>query len=208
MIKMLYASLIYCFALYYRDIICIDKTGTLTMNTAIMVNYFDSWGSSKEKVLSYAFLNAYFKTQQKYPLDNAIMAYVYTNGFRFQPSRWSKIDEIPFDFTRRRVSVILETRLNEKNNYFHDRVVVTKGALEDVIKVCSFIEHVDDGDIMAFSEEDCQRILNMAEELSADGLRILGVGVKSLGTVCSDLFLLLLHLSFVSFLSFHLMHSS
>ncbi|KAL3524859.1 hypothetical protein ACH5RR_013231 [Cinchona calisaya] len=167
------------------DIICIDKTGTLTKNIAIMINYFDSWGAPKEKVLRHAFFNAFFKTQQNNPLDDAIMAYVYTNGFKFQPSEWSKIDEIPFDFTRRRVSVILETRRNEKSksNYFHDRLVITKGALEEVIKVCSFIEHVDSGDIMAFSSEEYQRISNMAEELSGDGLRLLGVAVKRLGMV-------------------------
>nr|XP_027076103.1 uncharacterized protein LOC113699951 [Coffea arabica] len=164
------------------DIICIDKTGTLTKNTAIMINYFDSWGLQKEKVLRLAFLNAFFKTQQRYPLDDAIMAHVYTSGFRFQPSEWSKVDEIPFDFTRRRISVILETRMTENcvSNYFTDRIVITKGALEEVIKVCSFIEHVDSGDTLAFSAEAYQRILNMAEELSSQGLRLLAVAVKRL----------------------------
>ncbi|XP_027079415.2 uncharacterized protein [Coffea arabica] len=164
------------------DIICIDKTGTLTKNTAIMINYFDSWGLQKEKVLRLAFLNAFFKTQQRYPLDDAIMAHVYTSGFRFQPSEWSKVDEIPFDFTRRRISVILETRMTENcvSNYFTDRIVITKGALEEVIKVCSFIEHVDSGDTLAFSTEAYQRILNMAEELSSQGLRLLAVAVKRL----------------------------
>ena len=82
------------------------------MNHAIIVNHLDSWGSPQEKVLRFAFLNSYFKTDQKYPLDDAILAYVFTNRYRFQPSKWSKIDEIPFDFIRRRVSVILETESN------------------------------------------------------------------------------------------------
>ncbi|KAL6959438.1 hypothetical protein U1Q18_039590 [Sarracenia purpurea var. burkii] len=164
------------------DILCIDKTGTLTMNSAMMVNHFDSWGLPKEKVLCFGFLNSYFKTEQKYPLDDAILAYVYTNGYRFQPSKWVKIDEIPFDFTRRRVSVILETELiaEDKNGPFFDRIVITKGALEEVIKICSFIEQVDKGEIAIFSEEDHQRILNMGEELSNDGLRVLGVAMKRL----------------------------
>lgn len=74
-----------------------------------------------------------------------IMAYVYANGFRFQPSGWSQIDEIPFDFTRRRFPVILEPRTSNiyEFTYFIGRVVMTKGALEEVIKVCSFVEHVD-----------------------------------------------------------------
>ena len=166
------------------------------MNSAMMVNHFDRWGSPKEKVLCFGFLNSYFKTEQKYPLDDAILAYVYTNGYRFQPSKWTKIDEIPFDFTRRRVSVILETELKaqDKSSPFLNRIVITKGALVDVIKICSFVEHIDRGEIATLSLEDHQRILNMEEELSNDGLRVIGVAMKSLDTVRSissyDLYLL------------------
>ncbi|XAR73449.1 Magnesium-importing ATPase [Bertholletia excelsa] len=159
------------------DILCIDKTGTLTMNCAMMVNHFDSWGLPKEEVLHFGFLNAYFKTEQKYPLDDAILAYVYTNGYRFQPSKWTKIDEIPFDFARRRVSVILEREWTKKEK---TRIVITKGALEEVLKACSFVEHVDTGEITTFSTEDQIRILNMEEELSNDGLRVIGVAMKRL----------------------------
>ncbi|GKV23479.1 hypothetical protein SLEP1_g33195 [Rubroshorea leprosula] len=162
------------------DILCIDKTGTLTMNRAVMVSHLDAWGSTREKVLHFAFLNSYFKTDQKYPLDDAILAYVYTNGYRFQPSRWRKIDEIPFDFMRRRVTVVLEKQSNADNRQLLDRVMVTKGALEEVIKVCSFVEHFDRGEITTFSTEDNQRILNVVEELSNEGLRVIGVAMKSL----------------------------
>ncbi|KAG2720149.1 hypothetical protein I3843_02G016300 [Carya illinoinensis] len=164
------------------DILCIDKTGTLTMNRAIMVNHLDSRGSSKEKVLQFAFLNSYFKTDQKYPLDDAILAYVYTNGYRLQPSKWRKIDEIPFDFIRRRVSVILETDSHAEygNLQLCERFMVTKGALEEVMKVCSFIEHIDKGEITNLSPEDYQRILSMAEEISNEGLRTIGVAIKRL----------------------------
>ncbi|XP_058184926.1 uncharacterized protein LOC131302372 [Rhododendron vialii] len=166
------------------DILCMDKTGTLTMNSAMMVNHLDSWGSTKEKVLCFGFLNSYFKTEQKYPLDDAILAYVFTNGYRFEPSKWTKVDEIPFDFTRRRVSVVLETDLNvkHKSNHTLNRILITKGALEEVLRVCSCIEHVDRGEIANFSEEDHQRILNMGEDLSNDGLRVLGVAIKRLET--------------------------
>lgn len=169
------------------------------MNRAIMVNHLDSWGLPKEKVLRFAFLNAYFKTEQKYPLDDAILAYVYTNGYRFQPSKWKKIDEIPFDFTRRRVSVILETELNPKEDSYQslERFVVTKGALEEIINLCCFIDHIDQDAITTFSLEDQQRILNMGEELSYEGLRVIGVAVKRLQRVC-DLF----QLSYFLFLFF------
>ncbi|XP_024181306.1 magnesium-transporting ATPase, P-type 1 isoform X3 [Rosa chinensis] len=162
------------------DILCIDKTGTLTMNRAIMVNYLDSWGLDKEKVLQFAFLNSYFKTDQKYPLDDAILAHVYTNGFRFQPSKWKKLDEIPFDFIRRRVSIIME-REEDTDPHSFVRVMVTKGALEEVMKVCSCMENVDSGTISPLSPEQYQRIINMTEEISNEGLRVIGVATKKLG---------------------------
>lgn len=74
--------------------------------------------------------------------------------------------------------------------YFSGRVVISKGALEEVIKVCSFVKHVDGTEMMALSLEDYERILKMAEELSSDGLRLLGVAIKRLETVCSDLSLI------------------
>lgn len=160
-----------------------DKTGTLTMNQAIMVNHLDSWGCTKEKVLRFAFLNSYFKTDQKYPLDDAILAYVYTNGYRFQPSKWRKIDEIPFDFIRRRVSVILEVETEDRNHRFFEQFVVTKGALEEVIKICSFVENIDRNGISIFSLEDYQRILSIGEDISNEGLRVIGVATKRLKTV-------------------------
>lgn len=174
------------FPFSHRDILCIDKTGTLTMNRAIVVSHLNSWGSAKEKVLRFAFLNSYFKTDQKYPLDDAILAFVYTNGYKFQPSKWNKIDEIPFDFVRRKVSVILETESHAKgrnNRQVFDRFMVTKGALVEVLKVCSFVEHVDGDTVIELSSEIYQRILNMSEDLSNQGLRVIGVAIKRLEKV-------------------------
>ncbi|PKI46770.1 hypothetical protein CRG98_032842 [Punica granatum] len=164
------------------DILCIDKTGTLTMNQAIMVDHLDSWGTQREEVLRFAFLNSYFKMEQKYPLDDAILAHVYTNGFRFQPSKWAKVNEIPFDFIRRRVSVIIETEsaATGRNKKSLERFMVTKGALEEVLKVCSYIDSFDNGGIIPFSFEECQRILNLSEEISNEGLRIIGVAIKKI----------------------------
>lgn len=151
------------------------------MNHAILVNHLDCRGIAQEKVLRYAFLNSYFKTDQKYPLDDAILAHVYSNGFRFQPSKWKKIDEIPFDFIRRRVSVILETE--DSHSQFFDRVMVTKGALLEVMRVCSFIENFDKDEISTFSSNDYQRILNLSEELSNEGLRVIAVAIRKLEMV-------------------------
>jgi len=152
------------------------------MNHAIMVNHLDYSGLPQEKVLRFAFLNSYFKTDQKYPLDDAILAFVYSNGFRFQPSKWRKIDEIPFDFIRRRVSVIMETE--DRHSQFFGRFMVTKGALLEVLKVCSFIENFDKDEICLFSSDDYQRILNLSEDISNEGLRIIGVAIRKLEMVC------------------------
>ena len=159
------------------------------MNRAVMVNHLDSWGLQKEKVLQFAFLNSYFKTDQKYPLDDAILAHVYTNGYKFQPSKWKKIDEIPFDFIRRRVAIIMEREAEDRSHHISDRIVVTKGALEEVIKVCSFIEDVDGETNITFSTEHYQRILNLTEEISNEGLRAIGVAIRRLETVRLDFFL-------------------
>ncbi|KAK1302146.1 ATPase 6, plasma membrane-type [Acorus calamus] len=164
------------------DILCIDKTGTLTMDSAVLVHHLDSYGLPKERVLQFAFLNSYFKTELKSSIDDAVLAYVYTSGYRFEASKWRKIDEVPFDFSRRRISVILETypKIYKENGAHPEmqRFVITKGALEDVIKICSYIEHIDTGTTLPISLEDHQRITHMGEELSNDGLRVLGVAIR------------------------------
>ncbi|KAK9110970.1 hypothetical protein Scep_018489 [Stephania cephalantha] len=173
------------------DILCIDKTGTLTTDNVIVTHHLDSWGQPKERVLQFAFLNSYFKSELKNPVDNAILVYVYSNGYKFKSSMWRKIEEIPFDFTRRRVSVILETDMNSNKRDGHsdktERLMVTKGALEEVLKVCSFVENVDTGASFPLSVGACQRIVQMGEELSHDGLRVIGVARKRLRMVdCRD----------------------
>ncbi|KAK9132442.1 hypothetical protein Scep_011970 [Stephania cephalantha] len=97
---------------------------------------------------------------------------------------WRKIKEIPFDFTRRRVSTIVETDTNSNKRDSHsdktERLMVTKGALEKVLKVCSFVENVDTGASFPLSVGACQRIVQMEEELSHDGLQVIGVARKIL----------------------------
>ncbi|XP_068637890.1 uncharacterized protein [Aristolochia californica] len=167
------------------DILCIDKTGTLTMDRVILIHHLDSYGKQQERVLQFAFLNSYFKTQLKNPIDDAILGYVYTSGYRFEPSKWRKIDEIPFDFTRRRVSVIIhqvQSTLNGKSGCYPDvdRFMITKGAVEEVLKVCSFVEDIDNGVNLIISQETCKRILHMGEELSDGGLHVLGLAIKKI----------------------------
>ncbi|URE07547.1 E1-E2 ATPase [Musa troglodytarum] len=170
------------------DILCIDKTGTLTTNRIIMVHHMDSWGFPNERVLRFAFLNSYFKTEANSPIDDAILAYAYTNGYRFQASKWRMIEEIPFDFVRRRMSVIIERDLDsiwdEQGSYFDTtKYVITKGALEEVLSISTLIEDVDKGVNLTLTPKDREVVLQKSEELSNDGLRVLGVAMKRANTI-------------------------
>ncbi|ERM95363.1 uncharacterized protein LOC18423282 [Amborella trichopoda] len=173
------------------DIICLDKTGTLTMDRVILFHHLDGWGVPREKILHFAFLNSYFKTEMKNPIDDAILAFVYTGGYKFQPLKWCNLDEIPFSFARRRMSVILETNGNSFAHIYNNdpvlRLIITKGALEEVVRICNYIEDVEKGLIVSISSDDCQRILQMGDALSNDGLRVLGVATRRLRMVKSTL---------------------
>ncbi|XP_057818304.2 uncharacterized protein LOC131031261 isoform X2 [Cryptomeria japonica] len=168
------------------DILCTDKTGTLTMDRLVVVHHLDCWGMSSDKILYFAFLNSYFQNGSTNPLDDAILAYSYTGGYRFQPTKWIKINEVPFDFSRRRTSVVLEEsnddQVSRKKHVSHmERIMVLKGAYQEVLEVCSFVQNDINKDIIEpLSSEDYQRLVNMAEELSNDGLRVIGVATRKL----------------------------
>lgn len=163
------------------------------MDRVIMVHHLDGWGFPNQQVLKFAFLNSFFQAELKGPIDDAILAYVYTRGYRFQSSMWKKVDEIPFDFTRRRTTVIAETcsdSIDEEN--FHDtRYIITKGALEEVLNICNSIEIIDGGSTPPLTLEDRTRILQMSTTLSNDGLRVLGVAIRKITKVCFQFFFLL-----------------
>jgi Mg2+-importing ATPase len=147
------------------NVLCTDKTGTLTENRIKLVLHVDVEGNDNTKVLLYSFLNSQFQTGLKSPLDNAILAHkeVETKGFQ-------KVDEVPFDFVRRRVSVVVERN--------RERIFIAKGAPEEIFKVCSYYELAD----LAFdvTEEVRKRIEQKYYDLSSDGFRVLGVAYKKI----------------------------
>ena len=147
------------------NILCTDKTGTLTENRISLVLHVDSNGNEDNKVLRYSFLNSFYQTGLKSPLDDAILVHKETEieGFR-------KIDEVPFDFARKRVSVVVE-----KEN---ERFFIAKGAPEEVLKVSTFCEV--GGLISDMSEELHKKIEQKYFDLSSEGLRVLGVAYKKL----------------------------
>jgi len=147
------------------NVLCTDKTGTLTENKIKLVLHVDMEGKDDEKVLLYSFLNSYHQTGLKSPLDEAILGYRDIDVKDYQ-----KIDEVPFDFIRRRVSVVVE---HEKQRYF-----IAKGAPEEIVKVCSYCEHGDT--ISDLTDEFRRKIEQKYYDLSSEGFRVLAVSYKKL----------------------------
>ncbi|MCJ7423494.1 magnesium-translocating P-type ATPase [Candidatus Bathyarchaeota archaeon] len=147
------------------NVLCTDKTGTLTENQIKLILHIDMQGNDDPKVLLYSFLNSHFQTGLKSPLDEAILKHEEIDVAKFQ-----KIDEVPFDFVRRRVSVVVEKG--------RQRFFIAKGAPEEILKVCSYYELEELASDL--SEGTRKRIEQKYHDLSAEGLRVLGVACKTL----------------------------
>jgi len=147
------------------DVLCTDKTGTLTENKITLVLHVNIEGKDDEKVLLYSFLNSSYQTGMKSPLDEAILRYrdIDVKGYE-------KIDEVPFDFVRKRVSVVVE--------HERERFLIAKGAPEEIIKVCSYCEVSDK--IFDSTSELQRNIEQRHYDLSSEGFRVLGVSYKKL----------------------------
>jgi len=147
------------------DVLCTDKTGTLTENRIKLVLHIDLNGDKSEKVLLYSYLNSYYQTGLKNPLDEAILKFT-----DLDVKDYKKIDEVPFDFVRRRLSIIVEHQ--------NQRFMITKGAPEEVVKICSFYEV---GEVVNdMTDEVRHRCEQKYVELSAEGYRVLAVAYKRL----------------------------
>lgn len=145
------------------DVLCTDKTGTLTENKIKLVRHIDINNKDDEKVLLYSYLNSYYETGIKSPLDEAVLEFKHLAVYKY-----SKVDEIPFDFTRKRLTVIVK---RENKN-----ILITKGAPEEVLKICTnFEEHKE---VKKLTSSDLKKINALYEKLSLDGLRVLCVSEK------------------------------
>jgi P-type Mg2+ transporter len=150
------------------NMLCTDKTGTLTEARIRLERHVDAWGRESQRVLTLAYLNSYFETGLKSPLDDAILRHeeIDTGG-------WRKIDEVPFDFERRRVSVLIERE--------RARLLVVKGAPEDILRLCTTYE-ADGPDVFRpLDDEAAQRIRGVFAALGREGFRVLGIAWRPEG---------------------------
>ena len=150
------------------DVLCTDKTGTLTMDRVILEKFCNVLQQDDEKVLLDAYLLSYFQTGLRNVLDRAVLAHREAHT-KLSLDEYLKVDEIPFDFVRRMMSVCVET-LN------HDRLFLTKGAPEAVFAQCTHFEL--DGEIFPMEPILVGDLIEQYQELSADGFRVLAVAYK------------------------------
>ncbi len=150
------------------NILCTDKTGTLTEDKIVLEKYLDVKGNEDIRILKYAFLNSYFQTGLKGSIDEAIIARAYKNELQKIIENYKKIDEIPFDFVRRRLSVVV----NENDK----KLIITKGAVEEILNICSNMDY--QGEISNITKEAKENILKISKDMNKEGLRVIAVAQK------------------------------
>lgn len=156
------------------DILCTDKTGTITQDKVVLIRHVDLNGSDSKRVLEHAYLNSLFQTGLKNLLDRAIINRANEFGIRDKAKKWWKIDEIPFDFVRRRMSVFLK---DESNSH----VLFCKGAVEEMLDICSSVE--SGPNIITLTEDLRIKLKQLRDQLNSDGLRVIAVGYKPMPNI-------------------------
>lgn len=153
------------------DILCTDKTGTLTQDKIILEQHVDIDGTDAPKVVEYAYLNSYFQTGLKNLLDVAILSYVDVHE-KIEPDKhFQKIDEVPFDFERRRMSVIVQQGDGS-------RLLICKGAAEEILSICTHAEHA--GVAAPLATQHGSAMSRTVGSLNDDGFRVIAVAYKQL----------------------------
>ncbi|MDR2777733.1 MAG: magnesium-translocating P-type ATPase [Rickettsiales bacterium] len=152
------------------DILCSDKTGTLTENVIVLQYHLNIHGKEDIRVLRHAYLNSNFQTGLRNLLDLAIIDRAVKNSFYSLNYEYQKIDEIPFDFTRKRMSVVLR----DKNGKLQ---MITKGALEEMLQICKYAEY--NGEVVEINGKIRDEIIETVLELNNKGMRVLAIAQKN-----------------------------
>ena len=154
------------------NILCTDKTGTLTCDKIVLEKYINADGSNDEskRILRHAYFNSYFQTGLKNLMDKAILSHVKEMKLEHLKDAYSKVDEIRFDFIRRRMSVVIEDKQGK-------RQIITKGAVEEMLSICSHTEF--NGEVQSLTDELKVKAQKISEEMNRKGMRVLAVAQKS-----------------------------
>lgn len=150
------------------DVLCTDKTGTLTQDKIFLSQHIDVQGEKSDFVLMQAFLNSYYQTGLKNLLDVAVLEAV-DDQIKIQKLRYKKLDEVPFDFDRRRMSVVVKTPQQKAR-------MITKGAVEEMLKVCRYVEV--NGKVEPLTKQREVAIESLTQRYNRDGLRVVAVAYR------------------------------
>lgn len=153
------------------DVLCTDKTGTLTQDRIILKRHLDIKGRESDIVLQYAFLNSHFQSGLRNLLDKAVLSHIELHETMGIGSGYSKIDEIPFDFSRRRLSVVVAREDGQ-------HLLICKGAVEEIFAVCT--KYRLDEEIGRLDESHFETAKQETLELNADGFRVVAVAYKEI----------------------------
>ena len=161
------------------DVLCTDKTGTLTLDKIVLERHLNVNGVDDDEVLKWAYLNSYHQTGLKNLLDLAVLEHAREHDLFKEEERYEKVDEIPFDFQRRRMSVIVKMPN-------HKHLLVCKGAVEEMIDLCSYTFEPDENrslhiyrdPVIPMTRQMKENILRISRKLNEDGLRVLLVAIK------------------------------
>lgn len=152
------------------DVLCTDKTGTLTQDRIVLEYPLDVHGNEDERVLRHAFLNSYHQTGLRNLMDVAIVEHADEKNMLPLREEYRKVDEIPFDFTRRRMSVVVEDRTGKTQ-------IITKGAVEEVLSICAYVEY--EGRVEPLTEALVAEVLATVRSYNRAGLRVIAVAQKT-----------------------------
>lgn len=150
------------------NILCTDKTGTLTEDKIVLEKYLNVNGEEDFNILKYAFLNAYLQTGLKSNIDEAVVAKAKTIGIENSVEKYKKIDEIPFDFSRRCLSVAVE--IDNKDE------LITKGAVEEILNICTTFEYK--GQTEKLTNEKIENMRKICKDLNEEGFRVVAICKK------------------------------
>lgn len=151
------------------NILCTDKTGTLTEDRIVLEKYLDINGIEDIRVLKHAFLNSYFQTGLKGNIDEAVIKRASENNINDIKETYKKVDELPFDFSRRRLSVIVSDGTKKQ--------MITKGAVEEILNICTMVDYK--GQISPITKEIKENVTKISKKLNEEGLRVIAVCQKN-----------------------------